>query len=220
MKSLEGFFVFTVVQTGVSCKWTSDSQHFLLEHFDAIYVAPSTIYHALLFCPSSSWLHKNYTLELPQVRVVRGIAAEWGTCLCTIALSSHPWALAYKNNTVAVGLTSNDIIMLDAITGSQTAVLSGHANSVRSLAFSSDGRLLASGSNDHTVKLWDVQTGGIIKTFSGHTNDWFLSVSISADCTRIASGSDKGTAYLWDIQRGECLHSIEHQGWLDRKSVV
>ena len=54
-----------------------------------------------------------------------------------------------------------------------------------------------------TVKLWDVQTGGVIKTFYGHT-DWVLSVSISADCTTIASGSDDKTIHLWDIWTREC----------------
>ena len=52
----------------------------------------------------------------------------------------------------------------------------------------SDGKLLASGSDDNTVKFWDIQTGGVIKTFHGHTH-WVVSVSISADCTRIVSGS-------------------------------
>jgi len=54
-----------------------------------------------------------------------------------------------------------------------------------------------------TVKLWDVQTGRVIKTFYGHT-DWVLSVSISADCTTIASGSDDKTICLWDIWTREC----------------
>ena len=142
--------------------------------------------------------------------MVKGAKAEWGPCSHITALNGCPFSLSCKNNTIAVGLDSCDIIMLDAITGSQTAILYGHTHSVRSLFFSSDGRLLASGSLDHTVKLWDVQTGGIIKTFSGHTNDFFRSVSISADCTRIASASNK-KVYLWDIQTGDSHHSIEHQ---------
>ena len=76
--------------------------------------------------------------------------------------------------------------------------------------FSSDAKLLVSGSADYTVKLWDIQTGGVVKTFSGYSN-WVYSVYISADCTRIASGSSDMTIYLWDIQTGECHYTIQQQ---------
>ena len=55
-----------------------------------------------------------------------------------------------------------------------------------------------------------MQTGGVVKTFSGH-NGSVNSVSVSADCTMIASGSDDNTACLWVIQTGECHHVINHQ---------
>ena len=74
---------------------------------------------------------------------------------------------------------------------------------MNSLIFSSDGKSLVSGSDDNTIKLWDMQTGGVIKTFYGHTN-WVRSVSISADCTMIASGSTDKTIRLWNIQTGKC----------------
>ena len=66
-----------------------------------------------------------------------------------------------------------------------------------------DGVFLVSGGYDKTVILWDIQTGGVIKTFCDHTG-YVYSVSISPDCTRIASGSDDHTIRLWDAQRGEC----------------
>jgi len=172
--------------------------------------SPSQIYdHALLFSPSSSWLHKCYAAELPCMpKVVKGVKSEWGTCSRTVSLDDDAVALSYWNNAIAVGCGNKNIIILNAITGSQTAVLSGHTNWVNSVAFSSDGRSLVSGSDDTTAKLWDMQTGGVVKTFHGHT-DWVLSVSISADCTRIASGSEDHTIHLWDIQTGECLCTIE-----------
>jgi len=205
-----------LVQTGVSCKWTSDSQQFLLEHFDTIHDSPSQIYHsALPFSPSSSWLRKCYSMEVSQVfRVVKGLASEWRTCSRTVLLDGSPKTLSYGNSTVAVGLQSGDIAILDAITGSQSAILSGHRYWVMSLAFSPGGTSLVSGSCDETVKLWDMQTGGVVKTFSGHT-DWICSVSISSDCTRIASGSYDRTIHLWDIQTGECRHVIKQQGTVD-----
>jgi len=126
-------------------------------------------------------------------------------------------ALSYWNNTIAVGSEKGDIIILDAITGSQMAILSGHLGEVKCFTFSSDGKLLVSGSDDKTVKLWDVQTGGIVKTFYGHTN-YVVSVSISVDCTIIASGSYDNTICLWDIQTQECLCIIEQQGHVDSVS--
>ena len=142
--------------------------------------------------------------------MVKGLQVEWGKCSRTVSLDNIPLALSYRNNTIAVGSSSRDIIILDGTTGSQVAALSGHTGSVGSLTFSSDGTSLVSGSHDHTVKLWDVQTGGVVKTFSGHTSV-VQSVSISADCTRIASGSADGTICLWDIQTMECHHAIKQQ---------
>jgi len=201
-----------IFQAGVVSKWTNDSSHFLLEHFDAIKDSPSYIYHsALPFSPSSSWLQKCYSTDLSlTVKVIKGGLAEWGTCSRTTLLESYTRTLSYWNKTVAVGSKPGDIIILDVITGSQTAILSGHTEEVNCLTFSSDGTLLVSGSHDCTVKLWDVQTGGVIKTFSGHTS-LVSSVSISTDCTTVASGSGDGRVYLWDIQTGECYCTIKQK---------
>ena len=209
--SLENHLLM-LVQTGVSCKWANDSQHLLLEHFDAICDSPSQIYHsALPFSPSLSWLREYYSIELSQeVRVVKGLPTEWGTCSRTVMLDDSPNALTCWKDIITVALKSR-IIILDGITGSQAAVLSGHTDSVGGLTFSFDGASLVSGSHDKTIKLWDVQTGGIIKTFYGHTNTVY-SVSISADCTTVASGSEDKTIRLWDIQTRECHYTIEQQG--------
>ena len=162
--------VFTITQVGISCKWISDSQRFLLEHFDTINNSPSHIYHSALPCsPPSSWLCRHYSAELSrEVKVVKGFPAGWGRCSRTVILDSYALNLSYWNNTIAVGSGHGDIIILDAIIGSQIAVLSGHTWNINSLAFS-DGKLLVSGSDDKNVKLWDLQTGGVVKTFHGHT---------------------------------------------------
>jgi WD40 repeat protein len=121
-----------------------------------------------------------------------------------------PLALTHWKDTIAVSLGSGDIILLDAITGSQMAVFSEHNGLVRSLTCLPDGTSLVSGSDDKTLKLWDIQTGGVIKTFHGHT-DIVCSVSISSDCTTIASGSLDKTIRLWGVHMGECYHTIEQQ---------
>ena len=142
--------------------------------------------------------------------MVKGLPVEWGTCSRTVSLGHLVYILSYHNNSVAVGSRSHDIIILDAITGSQIATLSGHTDWVRCLTFFPDGKSLVSGGGDKTIKLWDVQTGGVVKTFCGHTG-YVLSVSVSVDCARVASGSRDNTVHLWDIDRGECLYTIEQQ---------
>ena len=140
--------------------------------------------------------------------MVKGILAEWGTCSHTVFLNACPFSLAYWKGTIAVGLRSPNITVLNALTGSQVAVLSGHTYLVRSVTFSLDGTFLVSGGDDKNVKLWDVQTGGVVRTFCGHVND-VLSVSISPDCTTIASGSHDNTIRLWHVHAGDCFCVID-----------
>ena len=204
--------MLTIIQAGISCKWTNDSQRFLLEHLDTIFESPSHIYHsALPFSPHSTWLRECYSPELSQeIKVVKGLPAAWGICTRTVSLGTKGYEISCCNNTVAIGSAYKYIIILDVITGSQTAILSGHTDEVRAVAFSSDGRSLVSGSHDKTVKLWDMQTGGAIKTFFGHTK-LVRSVSISVDNVTIASGSWDETVRLWSAQNGECHHVIEQE---------
>ena len=206
------------LQVGMECKWTNDSQRLLLEYFDIFQHSPSHIYHsALPLLPSSSWLHECYGMEPTiMVKAVKGLLAGWGKCSRTVLLDEHTRVLSYYNNTIAIGSECGDIIILSATIGSQIAILSGHIDEVVSLIFSSDGALLVSGSDDQTVKLWDVQTGGVIKTFFPHTGDVW-SVSISADCTTIAS-EISDSIYLWNTKTGEYYHIINCQGALSNVS--
>ena len=207
------------LQVGIESKWTNDSQRLLLEYFDIFQNSPSHIYcSALPLFPSSSWLHKHYNTEpTPMVKVVKGHLTGWGECSRTVLLDSYTRGLSFHNNTIAIGSIHGDIIILNAITGSQMAILSGHTKEVNSLMFSSDGTLLVSGSDDDTAKLWDIQTGGVIKTFSGHTA-LVWTVSISADCTTIASGARDDTIHLWNIRTGECYHTMKYKDTVNNVS--
>ena len=76
------------------------------------------------------------------------------------------------------------------------------------MSFSPDGTALASGSDDGTVKLWDVTTHENIATLQGHTN-WVYSVSFSPDGATLASGSWDGTIKLWDVATHENIATLQ-----------
>ncbi|EXK77339.1 hypothetical protein FOQG_17952 [Fusarium oxysporum f. sp. raphani 54005] len=80
--------------------------------------------------------------------------------------------------------------------------LEGHTNWVTSVIFSQDGKLIASGSYDHTVKIWNVATGREERTLKGHT-DLVNSVVFSNDGKLIASGSRDKTVKIWNVATGE-----------------
>jgi WD40 repeat protein len=73
--------------------------------------------------------------------------------------------------------------------------LDGHSGSVESVALSPDG-LLASGSGDRTISLWNTATGTLQLTIEGHSN-WVRSVAFSTDGRLLASGSGDKTIRLW-----------------------
>ncbi len=78
------------------------------------------------------------------------------------------------------------------------AVLRGHTDEVRCLAFSRDGHLLATGSADHTVRLWRVAEEQLVKTLEGHKGP-VNCLAISPDGRTLASGGKDGVAWLWKL---------------------
>jgi WD40 repeat protein len=77
------------------------------------------------------------------------------------------------------------------------ATLEGHSEAVYAVAWSRDGKTLATAGFDNTVRLWDAVTHKNLKTFDGHTK-LVLAVAISPDGRRILSGSLDNTAKIWD----------------------
>jgi WD40 repeat protein len=83
-----------------------------------------------------------------------------------------------------------------------------HYDAVRGVVFSPDGSHLATASYDETVKVWDVESGELLKTLEGH-NHWVECVAYSADGKLLASGGRDVTVKIWDAESGECLHTLK-----------
>jgi WD40 repeat protein/uncharacterized caspase-like protein len=96
------------------------------------------------------------------------------------------------------------VTLWDVATGNQIGVLTGHGKGVTQVAFSRDGRVLASSSTDNTIKIWDVASSRELRTLTGHTTN-IDSIDFSPDSRLLASASDDGGTFLWDANTGEHL---------------
>ena len=85
--------------------------------------------------------------------------------------------------------------------------LTGHSDRVASVAFSSDGQTLASGSWDDTVKMWNVSTKEEIATLTRYSNAVY-SVAFSPDGQTLASGSDDDTVKMWNVSTKEEIATL------------
>ena len=83
----------------------------------------------------------------------------------------------------------------------------GYSNSVNSVVISLDGKTMVSGSDDNTIKIWDMQSGECLNTLEGHSRS-ISSLAISIDGKTVVSGSYDKTIKIWDMQSGESLHTL------------
>ena len=95
-------------------------------------------------------------------------------------------------------------IQLWNIDGTKSKTLSGLTTDPHSLAVSPDGRLLAAGTYDKRIPVWDVASGKLIKILEGHQAS-VLAVSISPDGKYLASGSLDQTVRLWNLSTFQCV---------------
>lgn len=108
-------------------------------------------------------------------------------------------------------LDDEKVKVVDVKSGRLVARLEAHPGVVRALAFSDDGRLLASGSDDGVVRVWDAAKGGLLRAFEGHA-DSVGAVAFGPGGRMLASGGEDESVKVWDVSTGALLHSIDYDG--------
>ncbi|GAB0136040.1 hypothetical protein EsDP_00004357 [Epichloe bromicola] len=97
-----------------------------------------------------------------------------------------------------------------AAAGRDTAALRGHHNYIHCLAFSPKGNILASGSYDEAVFLWDVRAGRLMRSLPAHS-DPVSGIDFCRDGTLVVSCSTDGLIRVWDTSTGQCLRTLVHE---------
>jgi RNA polymerase sigma factor (sigma-70 family) len=131
-------------------------------------------------------------------------------------------ALSPDDQALAVAGSDGTINLLDFHTGKSIQRFVGHAEEVSALAFSPDGKLLASGRDfdyprkhgqDNPIQLWDVATGKELRLLVGH-KDAVMSMAFSPDGKALASGGQRYDAVLrlWDVATGDELFALKGHG--------
>ena len=122
-----------------------------------------------------------------------------------------PNVVAYSpdGKTIAVA-AARKVSIWDAATGRRRHFLSGHIDSIRSIAYSPDSSTVATGGDDGTVRFWNASTGALRHTITGHTNE-VNAVAYSPDGDTLAIGGaySVNTVGLWDVATNTLKNSLE-----------
>lgn len=114
---------------------------------------------------------------------------------------------------LAIADLSGNTRLLSMVNSQSDIVLKGHTQEIHSIVWSPDGNLLATGSDDLTIRLWDINTGKCLQIFSEHTAQIYALIW-SQNSQTIISKSEDETIKLWDIFTGKCLHTWSAENFI------
>ncbi len=127
-----------------------------------------------------------------------------GDALMTVGLGEtegSPIDVAFTPDGLRIvsGDHDNVVRVRDAATGDVLLELTGHASAVRQVRVSSDGHLALSASDDGSARLWDLDSGELLRTFPGHDGRPLTSIAIAPDGQSVALGSSDGTVIVSSV---------------------
>jgi WD40 repeat protein/tRNA A-37 threonylcarbamoyl transferase component Bud32 len=94
-----------------------------------------------------------------------------------------------------------------------TQTLAGHTSWVRSVVIHPDGKTVASGSGDRTIKIWDLATGTVLQTLTANAG-WVRAIAVSPDGQTLASCNNDRRVVLWHWETGDRLQTLDgHSDW-------
>ncbi|MFO0810515.1 MAG: protein kinase [Gemmataceae bacterium] len=160
---------------------------------------------------------KTLFTRVGSTRRLQAWSADDGRRLRTIELDTDTLSLANgSGDRLAVGCVDGSVRLLDAATFTEVGRLGGHTNPVRTVAFSRDGRLLASGDGDMgrgdvgSIIIWDWAAGTELRRLRGHT-DPIMRVAWGIG-NRLASASSDHTVKIWDVTTGQEALTLHGHG--------
>ena len=127
--------------------------------------------------------------------------------------SHHPLLPQPTTPRTALPITQLSSSPTPSLTWVCTQTLAGHASWVRSVVIHPDGKTVASGSGDRTIKIWDLATGTVLQTLTANAG-WVRALAVSPDGQTLASCNNDRRVVLWDWETGDLLQTLDgHSDW-------
>lgn len=131
------------------------------------------------------------------------------------SMDVRPQSRCSPSPTVVTGGLDGSIRLWNIETGHCIQTLDGHDNWIWQVAFSPDGKTIASCSDDESIKLWDIASGQCLMTLKGHTDGGVWAIDFSLDGKTLISGGQDGTIRLWSMATAACIDTIAaHNNWI------
>ncbi|KAJ7366031.1 hypothetical protein DFH08DRAFT_679026, partial [Mycena albidolilacea] len=197
--------------------------------------APHIYISALPFSPQASLVYKQFASSLPQTLCWTGpLGGNWPGLLKVLhGHTDSLWSVVFSpdGKQIASGSSDKTLRVWDSETGTEVwdpmtskmfAVFEGHTESVNSVAFSSNSKQIASGSDDNTVRVWDMKTQAqVAGPFNGHSSA-IICVAFSPDGNKhIAVGTTDTSIRIWDVEAATAGTIEQSAGHTDTiKSVL